>query len=261
MQPALTSWRDNLRTTLVRVLAYLGGITVLSIAAARMMQAPPVVAAVTPMSQPEWIDVERPFPAFALTIPEAADAPQRYAIRRNTENGGRKDILTVGEPHGATPYLQVEIYRPGTDFERFAGPADTIAALSADVGQATDVRNAGEAGSKFGPVAIAQFKADRGDTYRCLGFARTFDDPRLQIAGLFCLPGDEFIASSTLSCALDRLTLIAAGSEPKVQELFARAERNRTFCGQRDPIIAATPKYRQLWKALATRREPRRIGR
>ncbi|MGB7258309.1 MAG: hypothetical protein WBD48_09560 [Pseudolabrys sp.] len=261
MQPVLHSWRNDLPTTLVRMLAYLGGITVLSIAVAHLVQPPPVVAAVTLAPQPEWTEVERPFPAFSLTIPEAADAPQHYAIRRNTENGGRKDILSVGEPHETAPYLLVEIYRPGADSERFAGPADAIAGLSAEVGRATDVQNAGEAGSKFGPVAVAQFKADRDDTYRCLGFARAFDDPRLQIAGLFCRPGNEFIDNSTLTCALDRLTLIAAGSEPEVQKLFAHAELNRSFCGQRDPIIAATPKYTQLWKALPTRREPRRVGR
>ena len=66
---------------------------------------------------------------------------------------------------------------------------------------------------------------------------------------------------STLACALDRLTLLSAGSEPKVGALFAQAELNRSFCGQRDPLLAATPKYHLLWKALATRPEPRRIGR
>jgi hypothetical protein len=43
--------------------------------------------------------------------------------------------------------------------------------------------------------------------------------------------------------------------------LFAQAELHRSFCGQHDPILASTPKYRLLWKALATRPEPRRRGR
>ena len=51
------------------------------------------------------------------------------------------------------------------------------------------------------------------------------------------------IERGTLACALDRLTLLAAGSEPKVGALFAQAELNRSYCGQRDPILAATPKY------------------
>ena len=53
----------------------------------------------------------------------------------------------------------------------------------------------------------------------------------------------------------------AAGSEPKIGALFAKAELHRSFCGQRDPILASTPKYKLLWKALANRPLPRRIGR
>ena len=73
--------------------------------------------------QSEWIEIERPFPAFALSIPEAADVPSSYAIRRHAEGGGRKDILSLGEPDSAAPYLQVEIYRPGSETRRFADPA------------------------------------------------------------------------------------------------------------------------------------------
>ena len=90
---------------------------------------------------------------------------------------------------------------------------------------------------------------------------RDYDDPRLQLSGWFCQGGADFIERSMLACALDRLTLLSAGSEPKVGALFAQAELNRSFCGQRNPILAATPKYHLLWKALATRPEPRRIGR
>ncbi len=94
---------------------------------------------------------------------------------------------------------------------------------------------------------------------------RAYDEPRLQLSGWFCqgtkFGGAEFIERSTLACALDRLTLLAAGSEPKVGALFAQAELHRSFCGQHDPILAPTPKYHLLWKALATRPEPRRRGR
>ena len=89
---------------------------------------------------------------------------------------------------------------------------------------------------------------------------RAYDDPMLQMSGWFCR-GGEPIQPNTLACALDRLSLLSAGSEPKVGALFAQAELNRSFCGQHDPILAATPKYKLLWKALARRPEPRRIGR
>ena len=133
MHPALHSWREELPSTLVRILAYLGGITVLSIAAAQFFQSPPAIRA-APVHQPEWTEIERPFPAFALSIPEAADVPSSYVIRRHAEGGGRKDILALGEPDGDAPYLLVEIYRPGSEIRRFAGAKAEIAAAAAALG-------------------------------------------------------------------------------------------------------------------------------
>ena len=112
MHPALHSWREELPTALVRFLAYLGGITVLSVAAAQIFQAPPEMRAGTSARQSEWIEIERPFAAYALSIPEAAGVASSYAIRRHAEGSGRKDILALGEPDGGAPYLRVEIYRP-----------------------------------------------------------------------------------------------------------------------------------------------------
>jgi hypothetical protein len=40
---------------------------------------------------------------------------------------------------------------------------------------------------------------------------------------------------------LDRLTVLSAGGDGDLAGLFARAELKRTFCGQRNPILAATP--------------------
>jgi hypothetical protein len=260
MHPALYSWRDQLSVALVRMLAYLGGISVLSIGAAHVLQSPSAMAPIKPADRPQWVEVERPFPAFALSIPEAAGAPTHYTILHNRKGGGRKDILSVGEPDGATPYLQVEIYRPGRESRRFAEPEVEIARAAAGLGAAPA---AGEQtlDSKFGPLVVIPFATTKGTPRRCLGFVRAYDDPLLQISGWFCQGGDRFIEPATLACALDRLTLLAAGSEPKVGALFAQAELRRSFCGQRDPILAPTPKYQALWKALATRPPPRRIGR
>ena len=92
MHPALHSWREELPSILVRLLAYLSGLLVLSVAAAQIFQSAPAIRATTD-ARPEWIEIERPFPAFALSIPEANDVPSSYAIRRHAEGGGRKDIL------------------------------------------------------------------------------------------------------------------------------------------------------------------------
>src|SRR5665213_3907419 len=112
----------------------MGGIAVLSIVAASFFQSPPVMSVIKPVHRSPWVEIERPFPAFVLSIPEAADVPSSYAIRRHAEGGGRKDILGLGEPDGAAPYLQVEIYRPGTELHRFAGPKDEIGAEAIALG-------------------------------------------------------------------------------------------------------------------------------
>jgi hypothetical protein len=261
MHPVLRSWRDELPASIVRLLAYLGGVALLSIASAQVFQSPKMMTAITPVHRPEWIEVERPFRAFALPIPEAADVPSDYVIKRHIESGGRKDILTLGDADGLSPYLRVEIYRPGTENSNFADPRAKILAEADDLAPVDLQRADMPLASKFGPLAIVSFSTSNGIPRRCLGFVRTYTAPRLQLSGWFCQGGAEFIEQTTLACALDRLTLLAAGSEPRVATLFAQAELNRSYCGQRDPILAATPKYHRLWKALAHRSNLRRIGR
>lgn len=262
MHRALHSWREELPATFVRVLAYLGGVAVLSMAAAHIFQSAPVITAATAIyQQPKWTEIERPFPAFALSIPEAADVPSSYAIRRHAEGGGRKDILTLGAVDSAAPYLQVGIYRPGSELRHFAGPKAEIVAEAAPLGPVAPVHAEEALASKFGPLSIVAFETSMGVPRHCLGFVRAYDDPMLQLSGWFCQGGADFIERSTLACALDRLTLLSAGSEPKIGALFAQAELNRSYCGQHDPILAATPKYKLLWKALANRPEPQRVGR
>jgi hypothetical protein len=252
MHPALHSWREELPSTLVRMLAYVGGIAVLSMVAGRVFQSPPVMSAITPVHHSEWIEIERPFPAFALSIPEAADVPASYVIRRNTSGGGRKDILALGEPDGVAPYLQVEIYRPGSEPRRLLDPKLEIAESAAALAL-VNVQNGEPLPSKFGPLSIVTFEISKGAAWHCLGFVRAYDDPRMQLSGWFCQGGTEFVERGMLACALDRLTLLAAGSEPKIGALFAQAELNRSNCGQRSSLLAPTPKHSALWGKNAPR--------
>ena len=251
MHPALHSWRDYLPTTFVRLLAYVGGLAVVSTVAAQFFQSQPVISTITPVHKSDWIEIERPFPAFALSIPEAADVPASYAIRRNADGGGRKDILSLGQADGVAPYLQVEIYRPGVETPRFADPKTEIEIGAAGLGPADVTSDNEPLASKFGPLSIITFTATKSPPRKCLAFVRSTDDPRMQISGWFCQGGSDLIERSTLACALDRFSLLAAGSEPKVGALFAQAELNRTFCGQRNPLMAPTPKHRLLWKAAS----------
>ena len=253
MHPALHSWRDELPAAFVRGLAILCGLAVLSVFCAWLFQSPPVMSAIQPIHQSEWIEIDRPFPAFALSIPEAADVPASYAIHRHAEGSGRKDILALGEPAGVAPYLRVEIYRAGSETRRFTDPKQTIVEAADTLGPVEVNQSDEPLASKFGSLAIVAFDTSKGMARHCLGFVRTYDDPLLQLSGWFCQGGSDFIERSTLACALDRLTLLSAGSEPKVGALFAQAELNRSYCGQRNILLAPTPKHRALWGKLAPR--------
>ncbi len=261
MHPALYSWREELPSIVSRVFAYLSGTALLSMAAAQFFQSSPAIDAISPMHRSAWITIERPFPAFALEIPEAASVPASYTIQRNVGSGGRKDMLTLGEANSAAPLLVVEIYRAGREMPDFTAPQDDLASHAAEAGPISELRMQAPLPSKFGLLSIAAFEVTNLPVRHCLGFLHHFDDPPLQLSGRFCQGGADFIERSTLACALDRLTLLSAGSEPKIGALFARAELNRRFCGEHDPILAPTPKYKLLWQALATRPEPRRLGR
>ena len=245
MRPGSYSLSRDIRATLLRVLAYMGGLAVLAIAAFSFFRTPAVVAAIGPSPQPQWIKIERPQPAFELLMPELAASPYDYAILRRAADGARKDVLTWGEPAGSGPYVMVEIYRPGSSGERFLDAAGEIAARIIEFPITDDVKGAGQIESKFGAMSLVDFAiAPEGQERRCLGFARAFDTPAVQIAGWYCSTGQEVVNRATLACAFDRLTIMSAGGDDNLAQWFAHAELKRTFCGQRNTILAATPERR-----------------
>jgi hypothetical protein len=259
LHPALHCWREELPAALVRFCAIVSGVSLMSLAAAQVFQSTAVIEPISQLHHSNWIAIEHPIPAFTLDIPEAAGAPSTYVIARHAE-GGRKDILSLGTASSTAPYLQVEIYRPGHEVAGFAAPQEALARLAGEAGSLAAFRADEPLPSKFGPLSVAAFDLVTPEIRHCLGFVRDFGDPPLQLSGRFC-EGGSYVARPTLACALDRLTLLSAAGEPKLAALFAQAERERHFCGHRDPIIAPTPKFEGLWQALATRPEPRRIGR
>ena len=246
MQRASYSVPGDISATIVRMLAYMGSLAILAILAASLFRAPEGVAAIAAPPQPEWVNVARPHPAFELIMPELATQSSDYAILRRTADGARKDVLSWGDAAGNGPYVMVEVYRPGLAGERFIDAPSEIAARILAFTVIDDVKPAGTVDSKFGAVHLVDFalaaqSTPHARTRRCLGFARPFDRPSMQIAGWYCSPGDEVVDRATLACALDRLTVLSAGGDDDLAGLFARAEIKRTFCGQRNPILAATP--------------------
>ena len=227
-------------TTFLRLTAYVGALAALVLIAAHAVRSNPGIFEPVPAAPAAaaWVTVAKPFPAFSLSQPELAESGYDYAVRRHLFRG-RQDILSWGTLESDAPHLMVEIHRAGDETERFENAALEIAARLEGIETAL-IKPAGTMETKLGAVALVEFSTKPGR--QCLGFARAYDDPRVQILGWHCVSGEAPAARDLAACALDRLSLLAAGSEPKLRELFARAELKRNFCGHRSPLLAATPR-------------------
>lgn len=246
MRPASYSVPDDIRATLLRLLGYMGALAAIAVAAVSFFHSLPGGAAAFAPGEPaairsSWTTAEHPLPAFELVAPQLAST-HAYAIQRRAADDARKDVLTWGDAAAPGPYAMVEIYRPGVASDRFLDAPSEIATRIIDYTVTDDVKPDGFIESKFGQVALVDFAiAPQGHERRCLGFTRAFSQPALQIAGWYCAAGREVIDRATVGCMVDRLTLV--NGDQKLDELFAHAEVKRTFCGQRSPIMAATPEH------------------
>ena len=230
------------RAALVRIFAYFGAIGALSLMAAEMVRTPATVAVSEPAPRPEWIEVERPWPAFELALAGFADEPH-YAIRRHAQGSGRKDILSFGELGKTSRFVSFEIYRAGGEIDSFGNTAGEMRAIAAEHGRVNGLRTSMPIPSKFGALQTFEFAVGSFSGYHCVGFLRAFGEQRIRISGMSCNM-NLIVDRGAISCALDRLSLMSAGSDPDIARLFAQAELKRTFCGQRDPLMYATPKRR-----------------
>ncbi len=84
--------------------------------------------------------------------------------------------------------------------------------------------------SKFGPVTLLRLAVDANDAGSCVGFVKHLDEPTVRISGWSCLGDDMPARRAAVGCMLNRLILLTSGNEPKLAELFARAELRRGSC-------------------------------
>jgi hypothetical protein len=227
MHPLLRNFGEEMNAVLVRLLAYASGVAILALIAADVFVGVRPVAAPSAIRHGTWTVAVRPNAAFSLPLTEFNSKTNTYEIYRHPE-GGRRDVLSWFEPGTETPTAQIEIYRPGGELADFGPPSLEIAQRAGLAGP-HQVQAAGVVGSKFGPVALLAFAAPGADDARpCLGFMLPFEGARTAITGWFCAAGMPL--RTLAACALDRLTLVAAGSDPRLAELFARAELKRGAC-------------------------------
>lgn len=231
IHPALRDFADECRAVAVRIMAYVAGLAVLAMIAADLFAAAPAARPAEPagvLATPGWSEASRPHPAFAVSKLDLTDKTEAYSILRHPE-GGRRDILSWAAASGDRPLAEIEIYRPGSEIDAFADPAAELATRMAG-GQGGEAEPAGVIDTKFGPVALLRLSGAAADRQACLGFTRTFASPAIRISGWSCQSQPAAAQRAFLGCTLNRLTLLSAGNDPRLAELFARAELKRDTC-------------------------------
>ncbi len=201
----LKSMVDETCATLARLIAYLCTLALLFIGGVYLWDQLPDMHSEA-STRPEWMPASRSTPAFASNQYELSYKSKSYHIFRHPE-GGRKDVLRWNAER-ATPIAELEIYRPGAEFE-----------------QLTALDSAGQIDSKFGPVTLLRLSDGA-----CLGFLKTVEQPALRFSGYVCQGETLPARSAAIACMLNRLSLVAAGNDAKLAELFARTEQKRADC-------------------------------
>lgn len=236
LYPALSSFTDEVVGTMARLIAYVMGLTLIATAGLFVWCPFPDFAEVEPEAKAGWSEATRSAPAFAVSSFDSKDETETYRIYRHP-GGGRKDVFRWSD-QAEGPVAELEIYRPGGELDRSPAPmADIAARLDPD--GTNELETAGIIESKFGPVTLLR-QSGGVSTQTCLGFLSLAGETGLRLSGWSCR-GDSLAARRAgIGCVLNRLTLLAAGNEPRLAEMFAHAELKRTDCaGASVPALSA----------------------
>ena len=232
IHPALTSFADEVCGTLARLFAYVMTLALLAIGGMALWEQLPDATALDPSARDPsfkgvWSLADRSSRAFAVSQFNLHDKTETYEIFRHPQ-GGRRDVFQWSGTD-KKPVAELEIYRPGGELNH-EGPAIAEIAARLDPGGVRELEAAGLIDSKFGTVTLLRLISGTEATRACLGFMKRVGDPNVRISGWSC-QGDNLPARrAAISCMLNRLTLLSTGNDPKLAELFARAELRRSDC-------------------------------
>jgi hypothetical protein len=227
IHPALNSFADECCGMLAHLVAYVGALALLATVGIHLWDQLLVGAALEPAARAGWTVATRSYPAFAVSQFDLSGKTETYEILRHPE-GGRKDVFRWAAL-GEKPVAELEIYRPGGELSQ-SGPAAAEIAARIDPESGRELEAAGVIDSKFGTLTLLRLAGAADDAPSCLGFIKRLDQPDLRISGWSC-QGDALPARrAAIGCLLSRLVLLTAGNDPKLAELFARAELKRGSC-------------------------------
>jgi hypothetical protein len=235
IHPALNNFAEECSAVLARLLAYLGTLALLILVVIHLWGQLPT-GEISEAAKPGWNQALRSHPAFAVSQIDIPDKSETYEIFRHPE-GGRKDILRWAvrdSKQSEKPLAELEIYRPGGEFNPSNAALAQIA-MRMEPSGGRELETAGVIDSKFGNVTLLRPVGDADDARTCLGFVKRIGEPNLQISGWSCQGETIPARRAAIGCILNRLVLLTAGNDPKLAELFARAELKRGSCAASSP--------------------------
>jgi hypothetical protein len=225
--PALHRFADECTGVLARLIAYVGALALIAIIGVSLWDELRRRDLSDPAAKSAWSVAARAYPAFAVSQFDLPGKTEAYEVLRHPD-GGRKDVFRWAA-QGEKPIAELEIYRPGGELSQSGPPIADIAGRMDPDGM-RELQAAGVIDSKFGAVTLLGLTDRDGDARPCLGFMKRFEEPNVRISGWSC-QGDTLPARrAAINCILSRLILLSAGNDPKLAELFARAELKRGSC-------------------------------
>ncbi|HEX7564721.1 MAG TPA: hypothetical protein VF396_15965, partial [Bradyrhizobium sp.] len=111
---------------LARLTAYVGTLALLAILGIHLWDQLPAIEPAQSAAGAGWSLATRSHPAFAVSQFNLAEKTETYEIFRHPE-GGRKDVIRWST-QGERPVAELEIYRPGGEFDRSEPVSADIAA-------------------------------------------------------------------------------------------------------------------------------------
>jgi hypothetical protein len=238
IHPALWSFAEECRGTTVRLTAYVGALALIAIACSYLWDELPLATALEPAARAGWNMADRSHPAFAVSQFDSIGKTEVYEIFRHPE-GGRKDVIRWAATATEKPIAELELYRLGAELAQARPPADEIAARMDPDGM-RPIAGEGIVDSKFGPVALFGFADRASGGQHCLGFMKNLEAANLRISGWSCQGETLPARRQAIACTLNRLTLLSAGTDPKLAELFAQAELKRGNCASGNAATASS---------------------
>jgi len=232
-------------------LAYLAVVVMSGILIKELLAPTPAISSVspTPDKNPAWIEIGRPVGSFALEAAELAGLELQYNVRRHRTGGGRKDILTFGQPEDGKSYVRMALYRPGQEGMAEPDTLDATAALAGESGINAEIQeSSGKLKTKFGMLPIVNMRVEGKNGWRnCIAVSGAWHDPRFGLVAWWCNEGPEMVDLGEFACVVDRTALMSAGGDERLAEFFARAELQRNYCGGQGSVISATPRLNNDW--------------